>query len=940
MVNAFIRRSGAARLILLPILLAAATLPLAGQTPWQTRDRPYSHVMPLGIDRGSAAVWQSLLKLRTWASLIMITAHPDDEDGGMLAYESRGQGARVILLTLNRGEGGQDVMSPVTGNALGVLRAEELLAADRDYGVQQYFTRVIDFGFSRSKEESWRKWGRNRVLADVVRVVRMTCPLVITSVWVGGPSDGHGQHEVAGEAAQEVFKLAADPHAFPDQIREGLEPWQALKMYARVPSFRASAKGFYDYATRHWYPAGVQDYIHNRWLPGVPSSDVSVPEGDYSPLLGLSYVQIAAEGLGMQKSQNGGVGVPFSSLRNSAYHRFAALVPVPSHETSFFSGIDTSLAGIATLVKQGDDGFLKQGLAELGHEVNKAMQNFSATRPQGIAPELAVGLRETMNLIQDVTGSAIADQAKRNVNFELRTKQVQFNNALLESLGISMRAFVVPRPGSRKSPFSFEPAATFRIAVPGQVFWVKVQVADQSGAPVVLRRIVLNVPARWIVHPIKEASGELSSNNSAEALFRVTVPHDAAFNRPYFWSANAEQAYYNIRDSRDLTLPFAPYPLSAQAGLSFRETDFHIAQVVQTVATVRGEGRVYQPLVVAPAISVSVAPHAGVIPFETKSTSLTVTVHSNVQGRATGSVRLELPAGWISSPASADFSTVRDGQNVVQTFKISCPSLKPEPYTVTAVANYAGHSYRAGYQMVGYTGLRPYPDERPAAYRTTGINLRVPPSLKVGYIMGTGDTVPQALESVGIQVPTISPQQLATGNLSEYAAIVLGIRAYAARQDVKAYNARLLAYVRNGGVLVVQYNTAGFDHDYGPYPYSLTNNPAVVVDEKSPVVILRPHSPALGWPNRIGEADFGGWIEERGHGFMASWDPRYQALLETHDPSQSPQKGGLLVARYGRGAYIYDAYALYRQLPEGVPGAYRLFVNLVSLARNPLLKAH
>jgi hypothetical protein len=219
------------------------------------------------------------------------------------------------------------------------------------------------------------------------------------------------------------------------------------------------------------------------------------------------------------------------------------------------------------------------------------------------------------------------------------------------------------------------------------------------------------------------------------------------------------------------------------------------------------------------------------------------------------------------------------------------------------------------------------------------VDLKIPSGLRVGYIEGTGDEVARALENLGVSVHTLSTEELATGNLASYDAIVLGVRAYAARQDVKAYNTRLLDYVKNGGVLIVQYNTPEFDHNYGPYPYSLTQNPQVVVNEDSKVVILKPENPAFEWPNRIAARDFDGWVEERGHGFMTSWDPRYEALVETHDPHQPPQKGGLLYARYGKGVYIYDALAFYRQLPEGVPGAYRIFVNLVSLAKNPELLA-
>jgi hypothetical protein len=307
-----------------------------------------------------------------------------------------------------------------------------------------------------------------------------------------------------------------------------------------------------------------------------------------------------------------------------------------------------------------------------------------------------------------------------------------------------------------------------------------------------------------------------------------------------------------------------------------------------------------------------------------------------VQGPAKGSARLDLPPGWTSSPERAAFNLARRGASETVSFRIISSNLQQKRYTITAVAQYDGREYKEGYETVAYPGLRPYNFYQPASCKYIGVDIKIPKNLNVGYITGTGDQVPESLESLGINVRLLSPGNLAAADLRGYDAIILGVRAYAARDDLKTYNRRLLDYVQNGGILIVQYNTPEYDHNYGPYPYSLTHNPEVVVDENSRVDILNPSNPLLNWPNKIASRDFDGWFEERGHGFMASWDPRYEPLLETHDPGQPPQRGGLLYARYGRGVYIYDAYALYRQLPEGVPGAYRLMVNIVSLDRNPL----
>jgi hypothetical protein len=338
---------------------------------------------------------------------------------------------------------------------------------------------------------------------------------------------------------------------------------------------------------------------------------------------------------------------------------------------------------------------------------------------------------------------------------------------------------------------------------------------------------------------------------------------------------------------------------------------------------------------VGPAISVSVSPTAGAVPLESKSFAFTCTVHSNVKGTAQGTLRLKLPAGWRSNPADAPFAFSRDGEDQTLRFSVTPDTVKPLPYTITAVAEYNGKSYTEGYHLTGYPGVRPYPFYRPATYKAVGVDVKSAPGLHVGFLPGTGDDVPKALENLGMNVRILATSDLTHGDLSVYDTIILGTRAYAVRQDLKSANARLMDYVKNGGVLIVQYNLQDFDHDYGPYPFALGANPQKVVDENSPVVMLEPNNPAFAWPNKITAADFKGWVEERGHGFLKSWDPRYQPLVETHDPEQDPQKGGLLLARYGKGFYVYDAFALYRQLPVGVPGAFRIIANLTSLSKNP-----
>lgn len=897
-----------------------------------------ANAMPIALDRGAPGLSRWLAAIRTRASMLMIVAHPDDEDGGMLAKLSRGLGARTMLLTLTRGEGGQNAMSGDLYDALGLLRTEELLKADRYYGVQQYWSNVIDYGFSKTREEALEKWGHERVLSDVVRVIRMTHPLVLTSVFVGAPTDGHGNHQVAGEMAQEAYVAAGDPNRFPEQIRDGLRPWTPLKVYERVPFFRPTKKGtIYDYATGKYVPLRFRDYVNKTWIDHQPTTTLSVAEGTLDPAAGITFWQMARKGWGFQKSQNGGGTMPQPSLRSTPYHRYGSRVQTTAKENSFYDGIDISPMGIASLAK-GDTAFLKTGLRQVSDLADRAAAEYKPATPAAIAPLLADGLKAVRSLRKQVLESNLSEPGKSDVAFELGVKEKQFQHALVLALGLSFDPAVAPAHAPR-GPFGGR-GTTFTAAIPGQSFSVDVDVINLGPDATDIKSIEL-IPSGgkpWQIHRKKRAADALAGGKETSVQFAVTAPQDAKLTKPYFSRPNLEQPYYNLTEPEYRNLSFAPYPLIARLEASYRGVDFALEKVVQTRHHVEGIGTEEQPLYMAPAISISLSAQAGAVPLDAKSFSLSCTLNSNVIGSAKGTLHLELPPGWRSTPESVPFSFADAGDTQTVAFTIVPHAIASQRYTIKADAEYNGKTYTEGYRLAGYAGLRPYPYYQPATYEAVGVNVKTAPGLRVGFFPGTGGDMPRSLEDLGVSPAILSASDIASGNLSGYDAIVLGVRAYAARPVLSSANSRLLDYVRNGGVLIVQYNLQNFDRNYGPYPFTLGSNPQKVVDEFSQVKILEPNSPVFNWPNKITTADFGGWQEERGHGFMEKWDPRYQALLETHDPGQDPQRGGLLLAHYGRGIYIYDAYALYRQLPAGVPGAYRILANLISLGKNPKAK--
>ncbi len=904
-----------------------------------------SDAQPIHPDRGTAGLARMLREIRTRASLALVVAHPDDEDGGMLVWESRGVGARAIQLTLNRGEGGQNEMSADTYDAMGLVRTQELLQAGRYYGVEQYWTRAIDYGFSKTREEALDKWGHDRVLADVVRVIRMRRPLVITSVFIGNATDGHGNHQVAGQLAQDAYVAAGDPTKFPEQVQEGLRPWTPLKVYGRSPFAEITKDGMYDYAIDKYVPVRFFDYVAQKWTTERPSVNLTIDEGKLIAGTGLTATQIAREGWGLQKSQNGGGTLPQPAPASASYHRYGSRVPTADQEQNFFDGIDVSLGGIAGLAT-GDTAFLKTGLAGIAAKADAAFSQFSAEKPSGIAPFLADGLKATRELSTAVKASKLAEPGKSDVLFELGIKEQQFQKALAASLELSFGTAVsaqlkMPEPnaGGRggRGGFGMMRSAAFTMAIPGQAFAVETTSLNLGTEQVGLDKVTLVAAdgKNWNVEVQGKPSNTLAPGKQELWRMTVQVPADATITRPYYKRDSLEQPYYDVIDARYRNLSTAAYPLTARATFSYHGIPFDVDQVVQTRERVAGIGQVQNPLMVAPAISVSLGLPGGALPLTAKSLSLTATVHSNVKGPAQGVLRLSLPTGWRSEPAEAPFSMARDGEDRVLAFNVVPAGVKAETYTISAVAEYAGKKYSEGYRMAGYLGVRNYPFYTAATYKAVGVDVKTVSGLRLGYLPGTGDEVPKAIENLGHEVRVLATSDLTQGDLGGYDAIVLGVRAYAVRADLKSANGRLLDYVKNGGVLVVQYNLQDFDHNYGPYPFELGSNPQKVVDEASTVRFLEPGHPMFTWPNKISPSDFNGWEEERGHGFMKTWDKQYTALVETHDPEQDEQKGGLLIARYGKGFYIYDAFAIYRQLPSGVPGAYRLLGNMISLKKNP-----
>ncbi len=907
------RAGGFFRLASLAFCFAMSlSLPGLSQTP--ASQNPYQ---PLPQDTGVLGLKQELLRLQTTARLMQVVAHPDDEDGGMLTLESRGHGVATLLMTLTHGEGGQNKLGSNLFDELGVLRTLELTASDRYYGVEQRFSHVADFGYSKNPEETFEKWhGHDVALGDIVRVIRTFRPDVLTTRFSGTERDGHGHHQASAILTKEAFRAAADSKRFPEQIAAGLPPWQPKKLYiGNVCGFGAMT-------------CPAENYT------------VKLNTGVVNPVLGVSYVQFAMEGLRHQLSQGAGGWSVEPGDRFTYYKLVDSVLPLTTdkdgHEKDFFDGLDTSLPGLAS--RLGDEEKkvpqLRAGLVEIAGQLKQAAQ--LGTDPNDTVRPLLAALDSLGHFVgqnNDLSASARQDLVAR-----LQEKEEHIQAALNLALNASMEATaIIPSdiPNQQNS-----------LAIsPGQKFDVHAKFHNGSKHPLSIKDIILDgiTPAA-----VKEPDRVLQPGSDYETNFQVQLPSNFPVTRPAVHRNDPERdSVYVVDEPQYATLPFPPPPFRVIAHYDVPDlaSPTHRDSGVQTYATFpeisapvvvpftdeKGQTQ-DRPLNVTPVYSVMLEPGEQIIRVNNgTATTVKVGVSCNLTGAQSGQLHLEVPAGWHVEPNELQVRLSKRGDKQDFEFKIVPSSLKEGETQIRATLTAGGSTYSEGYSLVTREDLESTYYYQPAIQRVSVVDVKIPNDVKIGYIMGAGDDIPTVLKQIGLDVTVIPAEKVASEDLSRYRTIVLGIRAYDTQKDVVANNKRLLDYVAGGGTLIVQYDTGVSDFNSGhltPYPAQLSR--ARVSIEEAPVEILAPDDPVFHYPNQITPRDFDGWVQERGLYFMNQWDSNFKALLACHDPGEQPQKGGLLKAQYGKGVYIYNAYAFFRQLPAGVPGAIRLYVNLLA----------
>jgi LmbE family N-acetylglucosaminyl deacetylase len=788
----------------------------------------------------------SLDKLNVLGSVLYVGAHPDDENTSLLAFLSKGRKYRTAYLSVTRGEGGQNLIGPEQGAELGLLRTQELLSARRiDWG-EQYFTRAVDFGYSKTAAESLEVWGKENVLGDIVWVIRKFRPDVIITRFAAEGAGGHGHHTASGMLIKEAFAAAADPSRFPEQLTL-VSVWKATRILLN----------------------------RGRPRPEDAAPALRVDTGEYNPLLGKSYSEVAGESRSQHKSQGFGSG----GRRGTQLESFELWAGEPAGQ-DIFEGIDTTWNRVP-------------GGQKVGLLLAECARSFDPRQPSRSVPGL-LGVQ--------------AELAKLPDSAWVRLKKEELSRVIQGCAGIWMEAI-----------------ADDFAAAPGDEILIRTSIVNRSSQPFVLQR--LGVPG---IVPDAAVDRPLNNNEVLTVENKVLLPKDLPLSQPYWLESDPQNGPFSAGDRRLMGLAENPPSLSVAAVLGAEGQRLEYAIPVLFRWTDQVQGELYRPFQVRPRVTIQIEDGVKIFPGAgPQPVKISLKSHSK---NVAGTIRLKGPVGWRIVPEGFPFSLAGKYDEAEVSFEISPPKDAQES-VLTAEAEVDGESMKRAMVEIAYPHIYRqvyFPESR---VKVVKLDLKTR-AKKVGYIMGAGDDIADGLRHLGIEVTMLDDAMLETSDLAAFDAIVAGVRAYNTRDRLKNAKRRLLDYVERGGTLVVQYNVASgaLADRIGPYPLTIGRDRVTV--ETAPVTFLIPGHPLLTFPNKITAKDFEGWIQERGLNFPSSWDDKYEAILASHDPGEPDLKGGLLYARYGKGVFIYTAYAWFRQLPAGVPGAFRIFANLISAGKS------
>ena len=805
-----------------------------------------------------AAIQQELRSLGTTGTLLHVAAHPDDENTQLITYFARGRGFRTAYLSITRGDGGQNELGPDFDDKLGVLRTQELLAARKLDRGRQFFTRAIDFGYSKSPDETLAFWDRKEVLGDVVRVIRTFRPdVIVTRFPIPPGSGGHGHHTASAMLAVEAFKLAGDPHAYPEQLREGLQVWQPKRVVWNGNAFSRSGG-----------------------LEQRPSIKLDI--GGTDPVTGELFGAIANRSRGMHKTQGFDVfsnRAPQASVEAAFFH----LEGEPA-TTDLFDGVDTSWNRVA-------------GGADVARRIEALLAAFNAENPVASVPGL-LELRTQMAALAQ--GDPVIDDKRR-----------QLDRILQACLGLQV-----------------ESEAREPEVVAGGSLRFKYRIKQASELPVKLTGI--RIPFANQVLPRDDS---LSRGKTIDGDVEARVAATHPLTQPYWLELEPAAGIARVSEPRNIGRPENPPALPVEYHFSVGGQTLVVDAEPRFGANDDKGDRRQAVSVVAPVAVRFPAQVAVIRPGATQPVAVEVV---GVRANAKAGVRLEVAPGWTVSPAVIPVTLGKPGDKAQVTFQVTAPAAGGTA-RMRAHAEVDGQRFSRQRIELKYAHLPALLLQPPATGRLASFEFQKR-GTRVGYLPGAGDATADALAQLGYEVVTLSGPDLNLEKLRGVDAVLIGVRAFNERSDLAANLPGLHAYVEQGGTVIAQYNRPNdlAVKTLGPYPLSI-DGPAPrwrVVDETAAVTFLAPDHPLVTTPNRLGPDDFSGWVQERGAYFPSKWDEqKYTAIFAMNDPGDPVLTSSVLVARHGQGHYVYTGLAFFRQLPAGVPGAYRLFANLMSLGK-------
>lgn len=802
----------------------------------------------------SSEILLSLQKLNTVGSVLYIAAHPDDENTRLLGYLAKEKKLRTGYLSLTRGDGGQNLIGKEQGEALGLIRTQELLAARRTDGAEQFFTRANDFGFSKNPEETFTIWEKEQILADVVLTIRKFKPDVIICRFPTTGEGGHGHHTASAILAVEAFDLAGDPTKFPEQLNE-TQVWQPKRLFWNTFNFGG----------------------RNTTAPDQLTIDV----GAYNPLLGMSFGEVAANSRSMHKSQ--GFGSAKQRGENIEYFKFLSGEPA---KNDVFEGIDLTWNRIPNTAK-------------LQQLIDATVANYSSLNPEKSIPNLVLIYKELQQL----------PNTEPYVRYWKELKLNECENLILQCAGLWMEAY--------SDEYS---------AVPGAEIKIKAELIARSSSDVELKAI------SYLNQSENKVQRNLTLNKLETFEQTEVLPSSSAFSAPYWLNEPHSVGMYSVKNA---SLIGTPENKSAQI-VSFKlriaglELTINRELVYKSTDPVKGE--VYRPFEVLPPATVNITDDVFVF-SEIAPKEVNLVVKSNV-ANLKGKVAVAVPTGWTISIQNPDVNLENKGDEQIIKATLT-PTKNGTDGNLKASITIAGKTYSKSITRIEY-------DHIPYQFILNDANAKIvfvdlkKTGNKIGYIPGAGDNIPACLAQIGYDVTILTDELLAKEDLSIYDALVTGIRAYNTNNRMPVYYDKLMKYVSDGGNLIVQYNTnnriAPIETKIGPYPFTISRDRVTVDDAK--IEITNPKHPVMNFPNVITKQDFDNWIQERGIYFAVELDQHYETVFSMNDPGESPSKGSLIISKYGKGNFVYTGLVFFRELPAGIPGAYRLFVNLLSLPEN------